>query len=201
MNLKNYNGKKPKKILADDEEFLGKLNKVIESCTKSFEAYEFSKAKQEIEKFFWEDFCNTYLESVKKVVYQGEGEKKLSAEYTLYRALLTTLKLFAPFVPFITEEVYQTYFKNNEKDKSIHISEWPKKGAEKDKGDWETFKEILSLVNQQKSKNKLPLNSPIASLTLSVKNYNIIKNYEERFKAVSGVGLLKKGKNFEISIK
>ena len=123
MNLKDYNPKnKPSKLEKIDEIFLDKLNLLIKDSTKNFKEYEYSKAKLDTEKFFWSDFCDNYLEIVKKRVYQGEGNSKLSAQYTLYYSLLKILKLIAPIMPFITEEIYQEYFRKNEKEKSIHIS-------------------------------------------------------------------------------
>ena len=59
-------------------------------------------------------------------IIREKGDKKKSAQYTLYRCLLTILKMFAPIIPFVTEEIYQEYFRKNEKTKSIHLMEWPK---------------------------------------------------------------------------
>ena len=61
-------------------------------------------------------------------MYKGKGNEKKSAQYTLDYLMVNTLKLFAPIMPFITEEIYQDYFKKKEKDKSIHISSFPKVG-------------------------------------------------------------------------
>ena len=209
MNLEGWNGKsprddsgepKPKKLEKDDIEFLGKLNEIIKSCTENFEKYEYFKVKQDAEQFFWSDFCDYYLETVKNLVYKGKGSKKLSAQYTLYKSLLTVLKLMAPFTPFITEEIYQTYFKKFEKDKSIHISEWPKVGKEKYKGDWEIFKKNLYKIRQAKSKAHVSLNAPVEKVTLPIKDYKIIKNYEERFLSTSGAICVKVGKEFKVEI-
>ncbi len=201
MNIKNYKPKKkPINLSKDDEEFLGKLNKVIKDCTKSFEKYEYSTVKQEIEQFFWNDFCDNYLETIKKIIYQGKQDKRLSVEYTLYKSLLTILKIFAPFTPFITEEIYQTYFRKYEKDKSIHISKWPEPGKERYKRDWEKIKENLYKVRQFKSQNSLSLNAPLGPLRLTTEDYKIIKNYEERFLSVSGALLIKPGKEFKATL-
>jgi valyl-tRNA synthetase len=210
MNLKDYNGKKPKKLEKDDIEFLGKLNNIIKSVTEYFVDYEYSKAKAEIENFFWKDFCDYYLETVKKVIYQGSGNKKLSAQYTLYRSLLTIIKLIAPIMPFITEKIYQEHFKKTEKEKSIHLCEWPKSGKEKYKGHLEILKNILSRINQFKSDNHLPLNTPLkeavtpsniilsGAVLLPSEDYKIINDYSERFLAVSGAYIIKSGKEFKI---
>jgi valyl-tRNA synthetase len=201
MNLKDWNGKKPGKLEKDDVEFLGKLNTIIEASTKNFDKYEYSKVKQEVEQFFWSDFCDYYLETVKQLVYKGKGSKKLSVQYTLYKSLLTILKLMAPFTPFITEEIYQEYFKKFEKDKSIHVSAWPKPGKEKYKGDWERIKDNISKIRQKKSKAHVSLNVPVEKVTLPVKDYKVIKNYEERFLSTSGSICVEAGKEFKVDIR
>ena len=106
--------------------------------------------------------------------------------------------MIAPIMPFITEEIYQTYFKKYEKDKSIHVSEWPKPGKEKYKGDWEKIKENISKVRKDKSDAHVSLNAPVKSITLPVKDYDIIKNYKERFLSVSGAQLINAGKEFKV---
>jgi len=201
MNLGGYNGKKPKKLEKDDIEFLGKLNEIIKIITESFEDYEYSKARLEIENFFWKYFCDYYLETVKKVIYQGTGDKKLSVQYTLYSSLLAILKMLAPIMPFITEEIYQTYYRNYEKDKSIHISKWSELGKEKYKGDLEILKETLSRINKYKSEKHLPLNVASGAIVLPLNEYKIVNDYGERFLAVSGAYVIKSGKEFKIEEK
>jgi len=125
MNLEDFDGKAPKKLEEIDKQFLNQLNQLIKQTTSSFETYEYSKVKNDVEQFFWHDFADNYLEIVKNRVYQGKGEKKKSAQYALYQGLFAILKMMAPITPFITEEIYQTYFKKTEKDESIHISNWP----------------------------------------------------------------------------
>ncbi len=182
MNLENYKGWSPrddsgepiKKLETLDELFLNKLNLLIKSCTRNFEKYEYSKVKQEVEQFFWKDFCDNYLEIVKKRVYQGKGNKKLSAQYTLYKSLLAILKMIAPIMPFITEEIYQEHFKKLEKGrrsaypksqnsgaKSIHISKWPKFERQKDFESLNYIYELVSKIRQEKSKAQKPMNSEI----------------------------------------
>ena len=172
MNLKGYKVKKPKKLENLDEAFLEKLQRLINSSTSNFERYEYSKVKKEVEQFFWSDFCDNYLEIVKKRVYQGKGNEKLSAQYTLYKSLLIILKIIAPIMPFIAEEIYQEYFKKIEKTKSIHISTWPefkkikKKPISKkcEKNNWDVLRlmfSILSKIRQEKSKKQKPMNAKI----------------------------------------
>jgi valyl-tRNA synthetase len=196
MNLGDYKGKKPKKLEKLDELFLNKLNLLVKNSTESFLNYEYSKVKSDVEQFFWSDFCDNYLEIVKKRVYQGKGEGKVSAQYALYKSLLTILKLIAPIMPFITEEIYQEYFRKNEKVKSIHISEWPEAEKIKDSSDFNILVSDLSLIRQEKSKNKFPLNCPVKEFITP--NYKIINKYEEDFKSASGAIVIKLGKEFKV---
>jgi valyl-tRNA synthetase len=112
MNLKDYIPGKIK-LIETDRMFLVMLNELVVKCTNAFEAYEYSRAKSEADNFFW-NFCDNYLEIVKDRVYNGTDEEKESAFYVLYTSLFTILKLMAPFIPFVTEEIYQKYFRNKE---------------------------------------------------------------------------------------
>jgi valyl-tRNA synthetase len=84
------------------------------------------------------------------------------------------LKLIAPIMPFITEEIYQTYFKKNEKVKSIHISEWPEAKEVKDSATLDVFYNILSKVRQEKSKMQKPMNHEIR-LELKEEDYRLFR--------------------------
>jgi len=196
MNLKDYKPRKTK-LMDVDRIFLVMLNELVDKCTDAFEKYEYSRAKSEADSFFWNSFCNNYLEIVKHRVYNGTKEEKESAFYTLYISLLTILKLMAPFTPFITEEIYQKYFRGNEKIKSIHISEWPEKmKIEKKKEDAEIYNLLLdtiSKVRQEKSFAKKSMNSKII-LTITKEDKSKIKELINDLKAVTNAEDIKEGK-------
>ena len=195
MNLEDYNGKKPKKLEKLDEEFLEHLDYLISISTKNFENYNYSHAKLDIEKFFWNDFADNYIEIVKKRIYSEKGDKKISAQYTLYNSLLAILKLFAPIMPFVTEEIYQTHFKKIEKDKSIHISNWPKSKKESQTSkEFISFCSLLSKVRQEKTNNQKSMNSEMI-LTLPKEDLNkVLKDVKEVFMAVTNTREIKEGK-------
>jgi len=201
MNLEDYDGKKPKTLEPIDKLFLDKLNILVKNSTENFEKYEYSKVKNEVDSFFWNDFCNNYLEIVKKRVYKGEGNKKISAQYTLYNSLFTILKLFAPIVPFITEKIYQENYKNKEKIKSIHICEWPsaEKVKENKLNEWVLLLDLISKIRQEKSNSKKPMNSEII-LTIPKNNFSDLKDFIEDLKDVSNAVEIKEG-NFKVEFK
>ena len=194
INLTDYTPKKVK-LEKTDELFLNKLNALINNTTKYFEDYEYSKARSEIEKFFWHDFADNYVEIVKNRIYNSSGQKKESAQFALYTTLSTIIKLLAPIMPFITEEIYQRYFKKNEKTKSLHICEWPKSKETKESSykDFDLVCEILSRVRQEKTKAQKSMKAEII-LTLEKKEKESIKDMFEDFKTVTTSKEIREGK-------
>ncbi len=200
MNLEGFKPKMPYKEKIIDGLFLNKLNELVKSCTEAFENYEYARAKLECEKFFWSMFCDNYLEIVKKRIYSENQVGKYSAQSTLYYSLLTLLKLIAPIMPFITEEIYQEYFKKIEKDKSIHISEWPKLVGGKSfvvSDEFDVFIEILGCVRQEKSNAKKSMKAEII-LTLDKETMKKIKDLLEDLKDVCCSREIKEGKEFRV---
>ena len=193
MNLEDYNGKMPKNLEKIDEEFLGKLNLVVKTATEAFEGYEYSKAKADVERFFWKEFCDNYLEIVKYRIYNEKGDKKASAQYALYKGLIAILKMIAPICPFITEEIYQTYYRKTEKDKSIHISSWPEAEKEKGKTDvYEKFIELLEKIRKEKAEAKKSVKAEII-LTISKEDKKLIVPALEDFKTVTNSKEIREG--------
>ena len=106
-----------KNLTPADKRILGTLEKVVESTTKDIENYSFGKATHKLYDFFWHDFCDTYIEISKK--QEDEKTKKI-----LFYTLTTSLRLLHPFIPFITEEIYQQ-LPVKDKKVSLMIEKWP----------------------------------------------------------------------------
>lgn len=163
----------PKQCLLVDRWLRSKLHRLIKQCTDTFEQYEYSKTKTEVEHFFWHTFCDNYLEIIKGRLYNAEQyghDSTESARSTLYHSLLTIIKLCAPILPHITEAIYQLYFKKHEKTASIHHSSWPAydekqidKTAE-EAGD--LLVEIITAVRKIKSDKTVSLGKDVAKVLI-----------------------------------
>lgn len=192
MNLQDYNGKKPK-LEKMDFYMLQKVSQLSAEVKELYENYDIAEARRRIESFFWHMFCDNYLEIVKKRVYNQKGQKKESAQYVLYHSLLAILKLISPIMPFITEEIYQDFFKKFEKAQSINLSEWPKFEKEEKTEELDLFIDILAKIRQEKSNNKKPMNAEII-LTLEKKDKDKLKEIIEDLKDVTNAKEIKEGK-------
>lgn len=107
-----------------DKWILSELKKTIESVSLSIERFSFHQAAKEIYSFFWHQFCDKTIEDVKKRLQSSKDQKdQLTGRWILYQVLLTSLKLLHPFMPFITEEIYQMLPKRPKQ--ALIIEEWP----------------------------------------------------------------------------
>ncbi|MBI2105712.1 valine--tRNA ligase [Candidatus Woesearchaeota archaeon] len=200
MNLKNYKVKKVK-LLPFDAWQLSKLNSLIKNCTESFEEYEYFRTKSEVENFFWNTFCDNYLEIIKRRLYNPNNkQEKESAQFVLHTSIINILKLFAPIMPHITEELYQMHFKKYEKEKSIHITKWPKYDKklinEKLEKEGEDVIDIISKARQFKTSNQKSLKEEII-LTIPMKLKS--SKFLQDLKAVTNAKEIKFGNNISFN--
>ncbi|MEK6891812.1 MAG: valine--tRNA ligase, partial [Nanoarchaeota archaeon] len=174
MHLADYKLEKPAELEPLDRWILSKLSRVVKESTENMMNYEYSHTKLGTETFFWHTFCDNYLELIKDRLYNHETrgkEAKLSAQYGLYHSLLTIIKLMAPIMPFITEELYQLYFKNHEHTKSIHLTKWPELNMIDEHaehiGDFVVA--VVEFVRKEKTSKQLSLKAPVKKLTIKSK--------------------------------
>lgn len=125
MSLDGYQRGHNGRLNLLDKWILARLNQTIEGATRYMEEYEYGLALNVVQSFFWRDLCDNYIELSKGKIRDGDLEDKTGSQAVLYTVLLDCLKLLAPFMPHITEEIYQLYFKSWESAVSIHVSSWP----------------------------------------------------------------------------
>lgn len=148
---------------------LSRLNQCVKKATQEFDGFEYCDARVAIENFFWNDFCDNYLELVKARAY-GENcssEAQQSALYTIYHCLDALLRLFAPFVPHITEELYSHIFDDKyAKTGSVHArGQWPSEADYPYDAQAETSGmacvEILNVIRKAKSEAGVSIKFPV----------------------------------------
>ena len=156
-----------------DKWLLSRLEKTVKKTTEAFENCQFNIALEEIRNFTWHEFCDQYIEAVKDRLYKpdfyGKGNRE-AAQYTLYTALYEILQLLAPVMPHITEEIYQTMYKDIVKSSSIHSTSWPPFDKSRVNEEAEEYGDLvmalISQIRREKSENKMSLNMPIKLLTI-----------------------------------
>lgn len=112
----------PERFTAEDKWILSACNTLIREVTENLEKFELGIALAKVYDFLWDCFCDWYIEFVKPRLFDAAAPARLEAQYVLNDVLIRCLKLLHPFMPFITEELYQSLYKDAE---SIMISKWP----------------------------------------------------------------------------
>jgi len=152
-----------------DHALLNKLAQVVESATNSFEKYDYTRALEITETFFW-SFTDDYVELVKERTYGNQGEDAAkSARAALGLTTHTLLRLFAPFIPFVTEEVWSWW-----QEGSIHLTTWPQAqevltNQAIDVAALNNVTWILGEVRKVKTENKQSMKAEVKSLEVWAK--------------------------------
>ena len=177
MNLTDFDPKTAKEIpvserFIEDRWVLAELNKAIEETRRNLDKYDNYNARAAIDTFFWEIFCDQYLEFIKDRFWSPEKyspESKLSAQWTLYTVLRNIIGLYAPFIPFITEELWQKIYRDFESGETLHLTQYPE-AKEEYNTDVETMNialEILKKVRGLRTERKIGNGAKLETLTIS----------------------------------
>ena len=175
MHLEDYDKNESVKLWAMDEYILSKTSKMLSEFESNLEKYETGLGLITFEKFFWE-YCDNYIEIVKHRLYNPDVygiDARKSGQKALYSTILQILKLAAIYMPHITEEIYQSFFKNFEKTISIHLTNILEfkhvfKTNEELIKFGDTVVDIISDTRKFKSEKNISLKVPIKKMTLKV---------------------------------
>ena len=192
--LMNCEGRKVKtelgdiKLTAADKWIISKLNSVVKDVTVNMEKYEIGLACAALQDFVWSDFCDWYIELSKPVLYGDDNEKKDNAVSVLCYVLKNMLKLLHPFIPFVTEEIYDHIPGVNG---SIMVSDFPKYNSKlvyrKEKAATEKIMDIIKSVRNIKAETGAAPSAKVDMFVVTT-NKKAIENGSAYIRKLANVG-------------
>ena len=170
----------PEELREIDRWLLAELDGEIEAITAHLDDREFSKARDRLRSFFWHTFCDDYLEIAKERLRDGEDP---SAAYTLRTAHRRFLRLFAPLLAHVTEELWHDMYG----DGSVHRADWPEPlGVEADRDAGRTAMAVVAALRKYKSDNQLSMNAELPAVEV----YGDVAGFEDDVRRVMHVDAL-----------
>lgn len=182
---------KPETLGTPHEWILHQATVCFTAYKKQLESYEFSLALHAVEQFFWNDFCDNYLELVKDQLFKPENyapEEVAATRWTLHQTGLRILQMFAPFIPFLTETLYQQVYKQ---DSSLHTT------CFEDAQTPFVFNEsahtmslvlaIVTTIRKVKTAEQLSLKTPLQNVTIYNSNAEVLKKLVPQEPLIKGV--------------
>lgn len=172
-----------------DKWILSRLQKAIESTTQKLKEYRFDEASQTIYKFYWNEFCDWYIE-ISKFDLKDESKKEKTIAILLY-VLEESMAMIHPFMPFITEEIYSNLPKHNIGSKALMIREYPKANNkyifEDIEKDFNLIQDIVSGIRNSRSSFNLPPNKKLDVIIRYTSDYfkNTAESYKDIISALS----------------
>ena len=127
MNLTIDHVELPKELTNEDKWILSKLNDLIPDMTTNMDSYELGVAAQKVYDFIWDDYCDWYIEFTKTRLQGDDADAKERAQQVLCYVLTETLKLLHPFMPFLTEEIWQALPHEGD---YLMLQKWPERRAD-----------------------------------------------------------------------
>ena len=173
MNLTIDKVALPKELTQEDKWILSKLNALIPGVTENMDAYELGVAAQKVYDFIWDDYCDWYIEFTKARLQGEDPQAKENAQNVLCYVLTETLKLLHPFMPFLTEEIWQSLPHEGD---FLMLQRWPERKSELDFPAEEKAVDLLIEVTRAIRGKRAELNVPPskkAHLTISTAETDI----------------------------
>ncbi|HLJ31966.1 MAG TPA: valine--tRNA ligase [Candidatus Babeliales bacterium] len=170
----------PENIGAVNQWLLHTISACFEKYQNYFEQHEFGLALDTVEQFFWNDFCDNYLELIKNQLFNPElyqAHEVAATRWTLYQAGLRILQLYAPYLPHVTETIYQDLYRKHEAIVSIHQTRYTDVQIPYIfKNEAEIMQAVIAIATQVrklKSEKQLSLKTPFTTMNVFVKTSSL----------------------------
>jgi len=191
--LKNYKagGKCDFQLL--DKWILSKAEKLTQRVTEALEKCQFNIAIEEMRNFTWHTFCDQYIEATKDRLYKPElygEEKSEAAQFTLYNVLYRLIQLLAPIIPHVTEEIYQTMYAEDVRQKSLQLTSWPEPDIgridEEAQRKGDLVMGVITEIRREKAEKRKSLNTPIKRVKIYAGNSKFASIISENREDIAG---------------
>ncbi len=162
-------------LLTIDKWILSKMNDLIRGVNKLYDSFELGEASKLIYNFTWDDFASWYLELTKVTFNNGTKAQQINTCAVLKTVLTTVIKLLHPFMPFVTEEIFQHFY-----DGSIMVSDWPE---ENDKNSFQSLDkmndllEVITAVRNIRNEKNVPMSKKL-TIGLETSDASLIDFYQ-----------------------
>ncbi|MBI4013365.1 MAG: class I tRNA ligase family protein, partial [Candidatus Rokubacteria bacterium] len=150
-----------------DRWILGRLGATVAEVRRALKAYRFNEAAGAIYQFLWRDYCDWYLEWAKPTLYRGDDRAaRARTQATLLEVLETTLRLLHPFMPFITEEIWQRLPKGSGAAASIMVARFPRRrgGDAAAEADFGPIIDVVTKIRNVRSEMQIPPARPLTAI-------------------------------------
>jgi len=173
---------------------LDSATKCFDQYIKYFEQNEFGLALAQVERFFWHDFCDNYLELIKNQIFnpeQYDAQQVAATRQTLYSIGLRILQMFAPYMPHITENLYTLIYKKQVQITSLHQTKFAQIQTahhfEQSAADTDALIKVVGAIRKLKSEQQLSLKTPIAILTVHASTKELTDALKAQDQIIRGV--------------
>lgn len=155
----------------EDRWVLSELNKTIAEVRKHLDRYDNYNSRAAIDTFFYDVFCDQYLEFIKDRFWSPEkysAQSKIAAQWTLFEVLRAVIGLYAPFIPFQTEELWQKIYKPYEGDQTLHLTAYPAVDSARDTdvSQMQIALDILKNIRGLRTERKVGNGAKLETLTI-----------------------------------
>ena len=217
FTLMNLDGFDPDQLVFEDlrlteadEWILHRLNETVRETNRALDEYRFNEAAMTLYQFTWSEFCDWYLELSKQELYGDDPLRRRTTQYLLWTVLEHLLRLLHPFMPFITEEIWQVLPKGNRCSlrgsggdwaPSIMLAPYPQPREdwqfEDAAGRMEQVMEVISAIRTIRGEMEVPPSREISVIlsTASQKAEDLARLFEAKIKSMARIGELTIGKN------
>jgi valyl-tRNA synthetase len=167
---------------------------VFEKYTHYFEQNEFGLALQAIEQFFWHDYCDNYIELIKHQLFNPADYKEAeinATRFTLYTIGLRILQMYAPYLPHLTEAIYQAMYQAKEGTPSIHQTRYHQVQVpyvfERAAVTMQRINGLIGAIRKLKTERQVSLKTPLETLTIHVESDDLMPGLKAQETIIKGV--------------